>query len=397
MPISARASRSLIVSATRFVKPIRRPDIPRAADAACVAAVAPTGVDSVFASLREELRAHAGSYLLLIALFASVGLTPLPYVRSAPGSTYDALGEINGTSLVSIEDSSQYPTDETTGQLRILTVSQWGGPYGTLSWFDAARSLWDQAIYIIPTKFLFPPDADPSAVRDESQIQFASAQSSAIGASFKYLDIPVREFTSIVYVDDASPNAKLLKVGDQLVSADGEPIATIAEFSQVMSTKVVGDTVSVVLKRGDETKKVELTTYARPQETKVRIGVVLLTDFDPPMKLTFGLSEVGGPSAGLAFALAIVDKLNAVDLMRDRSVAVTGEIDSEGNVGAIGGLPQKMASAVRDGSRLMLFPRENCPINPDLVPAELTLVPVRTLAEAVDVLSSKDSSTYPQC
>ena len=167
---------------------------------------------------------------------------------------------------------------------------------------------------------------------------------SAIGASFKYLEIPVREFTSIVYVDDASPNAKLLKVGDQLVSADGEPIATIAEFSQVMSTKVVGDTISVVLKRGDQTKKVELTTYARPQETKVRIGVVLLTDFDPPMKLTFGLSEVGGPSAGLAFALAIVDKLNSVDLMRERSVAVTGEIDSEGNVGAIGGLPQKMAS-----------------------------------------------------
>lgn len=398
MRTSAPAFLSWIDFATLCVRPTLRLATRHDVDAARGPRVArQTGSASVLERLWEELRAHAGTYLLLTVLFIGVGLTPLPYVRSAPGSTYDALGEIGDTSLVEVADSDEYPTDTTSGELRILTVSQWGGPYGTLSWFDAVRSLWDSAIYIIPTSFLFPPDTDPGAVRDESQIQFASAESSAIGAAFRYLEIPVREFTSLVYVDDLSPNAKLLKVGDQLISADGQSISTIAEFAAVMATKEVGDKVAVVLKRGADEKKLTLTTYAREGETKPRIGVVLLTDFDPPMKVTFALSGVGGPSAGLAFALAIVDRLDGSDLMKKRSVAVTGEIDSDGTVGAIGGLPQKMASAVRDGSRLMLIPRENCPLNPDVIPAELTVVPVRTLAEAVDVLRSTNSDTYPSC
>lgn len=347
--------------------------------------------------LREDLRLHAGSYFLLALLFFGVGITPLPYVRSAPGSTYNALGKESGTELVSITKTAKYPLDKTSGEIRILTVSQWGGPYGTLSWFDAVRSLWDHAIYIIPTRFLFAENTDPNAVADESQIQFASAESSAIGAALHYLKLPVTEFTSIVYIDKASPNAEVLKVGDQLVSADGREIVSSDDFSEVMKGKKAGDKVSLEVLREGKKKSLTLSTYVREGETKVRIGVILLADYLPPMPIKFGLEGVGGPSAGLAFALTLVDKLDGQDLARSRVIGVTGEISSDGTVGAIGGIPQKLAAAARDGASLMLIPRANCPVSPELIPPEITLIPVETLAEAVDALKSRSASDYPSC
>ena len=77
--------------------------------------------------------------------------------------------------------------------------------------------------------------------------------------------------------------------------------------------------------------------------------------------------------------------------------AVTGEISSDGAVGAIGGIPQKLASAARAGASLVLIPRANCPVSPELIPPELTVVPVDTLTQAVAVLKARSASAYPTC
>ena len=347
--------------------------------------------------LREDMSAHGGAYVLAVLLLIGAGFTPLPYVRSAPGSTYNALGSIEGKPLVTIATSAAYPTYDTTGKIQILTVSQWGGPYGTLTWPDALRSLLDSSIYIIPSKFLFSDRDTGDAVEEEGQIQFASAQSSAIGAAFGYLDIPVDQSTSVIFINKESPNRKLLKVGDRILEAADVPIATADDFGKVMSTLKPGSTLPVVVLRNNKQKSLTLTTYALPKETRSRVGVVLMVEYEPPMDVTFALSDVGGPSAGVAFAVSLVEKLTKEDLLRGRNVAMTGEISGSGQVGAIGGMPQKMAAAVRNGATLMLFPRANCPISASLVPPELTIVPVDTLSEAIEALRLKDSTKYPTC
>lgn len=355
------------------------------------------GVVSVFQRLREDLSSHGGAYFLTIVLLVGVGFVPLPYVRSAPGSTYDALGSIDGKQLVNVAESNAYPTFASDGEIQILTVSQWGGPYGTLTWPDALRSLLDSSIYIIPSGFLFDENTDGDEVTDEGQVQFASAQSEAIGAAFGYLGIPVETATSIVFINKESPNRDVLKVGDEIVEADGVSISNADDFGKVVAAKKPGSKITVVLLRDSKRKTLSLETYSLPGETRSRIGVILMVNYEPPMKVTFSLNDVGGPSAGLAFATALVEKLGEEDLLRGRNVAMTGEIDAAGNVGAIGGMPQKMASAARNGATLMLFPRENCPISRERVPDELTIVPVSTLSEAIEALRLSDSTKYPTC
>ena len=102
--------------------------------------------------------------------------------------------------------------------------------------------------------------------------------------------------------------------------------------------------------------------------------------------IKFSLQETGGPSAGLGFALSLVDRTIAPTLIGSRIVAATGTIDRQGVVGAIGGIDQKLSGAARAGATLFLLPRDNC-ADITRVPHGLRLAPVSSLGEAVHVLS----------
>lgn len=104
-----------------------------------------------------------------------------------------------------------------------------------------------------------------------------------------------------------------------------------------------------------------------------------------PFPVTISLKDTGGPSGGLIFALGIVEKLTREDLLKGRVVAGTGTITATGDVGAIGGIDDKIIAAKKAGATLFLAPAENC-ADITHIPSGITVYPVETLAEAIGVL-----------
>ena len=129
-------------------------------------------------------------------------------------------------------------------------------------------------------------------------------------------------------------------------------------------------------------------------------AAVLGSDFVMP-KITFHLDDIGGPSGGLIFALAIIDKVTPGQLTGGKSIAGTGTISADGEVGAIGGIRLKMISANNAGDRFFIAPRSNCDEVAGFEPDGLRVIPVDTLRGALDVLeviaADGDLSVFPVC
>ena len=119
---------------------------------------------------------------------------------------------------------------------------------------------------------------------------------------------------------------------------------------------------------------------------------------DVPFKTTIHLQDVGGPSAGLIFSLAIVDRLTPDDLAGGQAIAGTGEIDVKGNVGPIGGISFKLVAAAEDGAKTFLVPADNCAEAKADPPAGLQLIKVENLSGAVQALEDrKAGKPVPGC
>lgn len=334
------------------------------------------------------------SFLLALALLLGFALTGIPYVRSEPGSTYDALGKIDGINLIDIENSeySQYPT---SGELHVLTVNSWGGPYGPLVIGDAIRAVWDRSISIEPADFLYPEPIDPETEQEESEFQFSSAGNTAIAVALSALEIPLTSQLRVIQVDAEGPAAKLLKANDLLVKFDGEQVTEFTQLTEMVKAKSVGESVEIEVLRDSKLKSFTVK-LGQMDDGNPRIGVVLFTEYSGPMDIKVHLENVGGPSAGLAFTLAIFDKLTPGELLSNRTVAVTGTIEGDGSVGAIGGLPQKIAAAARAGATWMLIPADNCRDLPESPPSGLSIIPVDTFQSAVSLLENPPSQ-LPTC
>jgi PDZ domain-containing protein len=130
------------------------------------------------------------------------------------------------------------------------------------------------------------------------------------------------------------------------------------------------------------------------------VGVEITEDYKFPFQVKFSVGDIGGPSAGMMFALGIVDKLTKLDLTAGRFIAGTGEITASGQVQPIGGIQQKMVGARNAGATIFLTPAANCADTKGAVPKGMRLVKVSTLNQAVtylEALKSGQSSSVPSC
>ncbi|MCK7623944.1 hypothetical protein MUU72_12690 [Streptomyces sp. RS10V-4] len=138
------------------------------------------------------------------------------------------------------------------------------------------------------------------------------------------------------------------------------------------------------------------------QDAAVQAALGRLGKSAKDVKVTLSLADIGGPSAGLLFALGIVDKLDGDgaghDLTGGRTVSGTGTIDAKGEVGAVGGVALKTQAARRDGATVFLVPRQECSDARAELPAGMRLIPVTTLDGAVDALKALNSGgNVPSC
>jgi PDZ domain-containing protein len=331
--------------------------------------------------------------LLGAALVAGV-LLPVPYVRLSPGPVYDALSEVEGEPVVSVTGADTYPT---SGSMGITTVYEKGSPGSRLSLFEAMRGWIAGSDDVLPRDLLFPPDAfqgDDAGDQFEQQgrLEMEESEQNAVVAALEYTDQPV---TFQVLVDATQPDTPadgVLRHGDVVVQVDGDPITTYRDVKQALGDVVPGDEVTVVVRRKGERRELTMTTIPNPDdEQRAYLGVSLALGFRSPVEVDVALANVGGPSAGLMFSLAIVDTLTPGALTGGASVAGTGTISPRGDVGPIGGIVQKMYGARADGATLFLAPRSNCREVVGNEPEGLTVAAVGTLDDAVGVLEGESA------
>lgn len=336
------------------------------------------------------------SAVATVALVAVAFLLPVPYVKLAPGPTFNVIGDVDGAPVIVIEGTQTFPT---TGQLDMTTVSESGGPRGGLTFVDAIASWFDPNDAVVPRELIYPDDVTGEEVRQRQKALFSTSESDAIAAALTYLNLPVATEVVATSVFENSPADGVLDARDEILAIDGQEITQADQVVQAIRAQPIGTAFTFDIKRGGETLSREVTSADNPQNPGtpyigITVGNLYTADFD----IDFTLQDVGGPSAGLMFATGIIDKLTPEDVTDGRHVAGTGTISPEGEVGSIGGIRQKMAGARDAGAELFFVPRDNCAEAVGFVPDGLTIAAVGSLEEALEALAAwTQGQPTPQC
>lgn len=346
--------------------------------------------------IRRVPRIHILSILFLVVMAM---MAPLPYVLVEPGTPNDTLGKVKGKPLLEITGEETFPTN---GKLNLTSI--WvTSPNSRLQTFELLRAWVDGERAVQPREVFYPKGTDPAKVTQESVAEMKSSQLSAQLATLNYFRMPYSQKLIIKDFTKDSPNKSLLKKDDQVISFAGKKLDSSTQLKSLIAKSKVSTVELSVLRDGKELK-VPITigtknTGKKSGQAKKKqnfIGVLIAEDYDLPFTVKLNLKNIGGPSAGLIFSLAMVDKLTKVDLARGRNIAGTGTISPSGEVGPIGGIEEKLIGAARAGVTLFIAPSLNCP-EIRHVPKGLQVVPVDTLSEAIGVLLEKDPERLPVC
>jgi PDZ domain-containing protein len=326
--------------------------------------------------------------LLALALGVLGATLPVPLVALGPGPTYDTLGTVDGSTVVDVEGLPVYPT---TGHLNMTTVSV----TDRLTMFSALELWASPDNQVVPREPIYPSSMSLDEIQQQNNAQFTSSEANAEAAALGELQLPATVLVTSLVAD--TPAATILQPGDELLAVAGQPMDSVREVSDVLAPTRPGDVVAVQYRRAGEVRDAQIPLAARPDRQQGLLGVILgakLRDGD----IRISLGGVGGPSAGLMFALAVVDKLTPGDLAGGRFVAGTGAIEPTGNVTPINGIPFKMRKAYDEGATVFLVPAANCAEAITTNPGDLQLVRIGTLHDAVTALESlKSGGPVPSC
>ena len=348
----------------------------------------------------------AGSWALAIALAALLVITFLPtsYVIQQPGPVYNTLGTArssDGTEvpLISIEGAETYPT---AGALDLLTVQVVGNRERTPSWFELAIAWFQPSRAVLPIDAIFPEGQTSEERNEQSAALMVDSQKEATAAALNELGLDVGHKLTVHSVIEDSAAEGVLEAGDVILEANGRD-ATDATALREIINEGDGAPVELAIVRDGEQQTVTIA----PRETEVDgettwlIGVTLTNDYEFPIDVTIQLNNVGGPSAGMMFALGIIDALTPGELNGGENVAGTGTIDAAGEVGPIGGIRQKMWGAVEAGADWFLAPEANCDEVVGHVPDGLHVFAVEDLDDALAALDAVreggDVHALPTC
>lgn len=335
---------------------------------------------------RRTLTLSVGLFSVVV-LTCLVAFVPVPYVTMKPGPVFNTLGKVDGTAMITFgEGVRTYPTD---GQLDFTTVSVTRAD-STMSLAAAIEGWLDPEVAVVPHDFLYPDQQTNEQSSAEGAAQLASSQDASRAAALRAAGIEVTEVPKVAGVVEDGPANGKLEVDDLIVTVDGRKVTTPESVGQAIGTRKPGGDVTIGYRRdGGEGKATITTTAIGDDPDKARIGITVGSGFRFPIEIQNHIGDrVGGSSAGTMFALAIYDSLTPGALTGGQHVAGTGTITPEGEVGAIGGVRQKMAGAANAGADIFLVPADNCP---EAVRGDgfgMTLVKVGTLTEAIDAVSA---------
>ena len=334
----------------------------------------------------------AGIGAVILAMAGAV--LPVPYVVLSPGPTINTLGTFQHEKLIEVSGHPVYPT---TGHLNLVTVSFQGGPGDEINLFTALQAWLSPHDAVVPQEELFGNNTNVQQVQQQNVREMTDSQELATAAALNELKIPYQTYVGIAQVIKGMPANGKLRVGDVIIAVDGKAVGGNSDLSaRLIRNRKPGAPVTLTISRHGHVQKVRVTT--KPQNGQAAVGVIVQQQFKFPFTVKIKVGDIGGPSAGMMFALGLVDMLSPENLTGGKFIAGTGEIDQNGNVGAIGGIQQKMIGARNQGATVFLAPASNCGDVRGAAPAGLQVVKVATLAQAVQDLRALNAhKPVPSC
>ena len=335
----------------------------------------------------------------LIVLTCVAYLVPMPYVTMRPGPAFDTLGKFDNQPTFTFgEGVKTYPT---SGSLDFTTVSVTRAD-SRLSLANAVQAYFDRDVAVVPKSLIYPDNQSAKQSTAESAAQLDGSKDSSRVAALRAAGYTVTGQPQVAGLVEGGAAADSLKVGDVVTQVDGAKVTTSAEAVAAIGAKTPGESVAVTVERDGKAQTFDITTRPDVDDPKVpRIGVSLGTKYTYPIEINNNVGrEIGGPSAGTMFALAIYDKLTPGELTGGKKIAGTGEITADGVVGPIGGIRQKMRGAANAGASIFLVPAPNCSEATDGDDDGLKLVKITKLDDAISSLESlaKDpKAKVPAC
>jgi Lon-like protease len=331
----------------------------------------------------------------VIGALLAAALVPVPYVSLMPGPTFNTLGPIGKKPIIQI---SGHRTFKTAGHLNMVTVSYIGGPgyKPPFNVFAALQAWLSPHNAVVPQQELFPPGQTQQQVTKQDTEEMADSQQAATAAALCQLNIKFITDDTITGTVKGLPAHGVLMAGDVITAVDGTPVSCRASAASLIESQTAGRPVTLTIRRSGHLRKFTLKTVKSAGEPVIGVRVVESWVF--PFKVTISVANVGGPSAGMMFALGIIDKITPANLTNGKFIAGTGEIEVDGAVDPIGGIQQKMAAARAAGATIFLTPAANCGDTSGAVPPGLRLVKVSTLSGAIAALRAlKAGRPVPGC
>ncbi len=310
--------------------------------------------------------------VLFVMAFLS-GVIPLPYYSIGPGPAREV------TPLISVTGHRVYPS---SGKLVMTTVRFFQlTPLSALgAWLDPNKT-------IVREEVLYPPGQNR---QQEQQRAVSEMDQSKIDAAFLALHTlvgyPKTHGTGalIESVVAGCPAEGKLFSGDIIDQINGARISSQAQASKVLDQQRRGAEIDFKVTAADQTQDVKLTRGVCGDLPDPRFGISLIDPF--PFDVQISSGDIGGPSAGLMWALGLYDELTPGDLTDGATIAGTGEIRLDGTIGPIGGITDKVVAAEGAGATVFLVPKDNMKELAGVDTKAMRLIPVATFGEALTAL-----------
>ncbi|HWC21403.1 MAG TPA: PDZ domain-containing protein [Flexivirga sp.] len=334
---------------------------------------------------------------VLVVAIAALNLIHVPKVIMRPGPVTNTLGKAGDKPVIEVKGAKTYPT---SGTLDFTTVSMAGGPQYPVSVMEWLRAKYlDDDAEIYPEEMWFPKGVTSKQVEQQSTAEMTNSQQTAEVVAMRAAGVTVPESVKVVQLQAGAAAEGKLKAKDVLVELDGHKVTSLKSVSTVMAKVKAGDTVPVTVKRGSKTLHLKVPTSAGDDGHAV-FGIAISPSYKFPYDVKVNAGNVGGPSAGTMFTLAIYDLLTPGALTGGHQVAGTGTMSEDGSVGPIGGIRQKMLGAKRAGAKFFLAPNSDCTEAKGHVPSGLTVIKIDNLKDALAALkkiAAGKTSGFPGC
>jgi PDZ domain-containing protein len=288
---------------------------------------------------------------IAVALILAMLVIPVPYLVLGPTVPTNTLGNDPGSnSPVCAVKGATHPNPQGALALTTVGITRDRPPMIQAFW----RWLAHDHEAVVPRSVIYAPGKSDQQSDKEDRQQMTDSRAAAVQAAEGELD------TNDILVGGFTPGSKatgVLQVGDRVRTVDGQPVTTVDQLRGILATIHPGTVVTLGLQRGTTTVPAKVTTTSVTENgvTRTLLGFSL-----PRVDASFNLDNVSGPSAGLMFALCIIDKLTPDDLAAGLRVAGTGDISNAGDVGPIGGIQQKLYGAQAHGYQYFFVPADNC-------------------------------------